>query len=421
METREERFRRLQLAFNVIAHHDMDLSFSDLIDNNRDVFSGFKLIYSTNHLENTFANTSLKEIEDACPVLKKYFYGTALLFFSDELYDKTWKEGRVELPIDYSLSLDSNAAERFRIWEDGKSLDASEKDFENLVRFIKEGADNGFNFDYSFFIIENYYDSMKPDNHRPFNTVRALKRFDHLVYNKEIFSVTSPQFLETREKAGQRAIDTLYAFHSSSELKKFQQRRMLLYVVLLKAVLLNQDKKLSLDSKLASLVDFCLIKLDKFPKTELYFAWKFMKYGKKLRFFDPVSQIGFKTKSKLKGMSWDIFALRYQETMASKSYKGEFFIPFFASFDNRFVELTQACPIRAVLIDEIEKNVITIQLDELEFQTELNSSITSEQIFELNDTKKKLTRMQQLLTEGKLKDIAIELEDQLEQYCQQTV
>ncbi|HHQ4542595.1 TPA: hypothetical protein ACSP10_003389, partial [Aeromonas veronii] len=99
----------------------------------------------------------------------------------------------------------------------------------------------------------------------------------------------------------------------------------------------------------------------------------------------------------------------------------EFFIPFFASFDNRFVELTQACPIRAVLIDEIEKNVITIQLDELEFQTELNSSITSEQIFELNDTKKKLTRMQQILTEGKLNDIAIELEDQLEQYCQQTV
>ncbi len=421
MKTREERFNRLQLAFNIIVHHDINLSFADLIEGNRDVFNGFKLIYSTNHLENIFANASLKDIEDICPVLKKYFYGTALLFFSDELYDKTWKEGRVELPIDYSLSLDSNAAERFRIWEDGKNLDASEKDFENLVRFIKEGADNGFNFDYSFFIIENYYDSMKPENHRPFNTVRALKRFDHLIYDKELFSVTSPQFLETREKAGQRAIDTLYAFHSSSEVKKFQQRRMLLYVVLLKAVLLNQDKDVSLESKLASLVEFCLFKLDKFPKTELYFAWKLMRYGKKLRFFDPVSQISKKTKSKLKGMSWDIFALRYQETMASKSYTGEFFIPFFASFDNRFVELTQACPIRAVLITEIEKNVITIQLDELEFQTELNNSITSELIFELNDSKKKLTRMQQILTEGKLNDIAIELENQLEQCCQQTV
>ncbi|GAM57941.1 hypothetical protein JCM19231_5883 [Vibrio ishigakensis] len=43
------------------------------------------------------------------------------------------------MSIDYSLSLDSNAAERFRIWEDGKDLDKSEQDFENLVRFIKEG------------------------------------------------------------------------------------------------------------------------------------------------------------------------------------------------------------------------------------------------------------------------------------------
>lgn len=417
METREERFNRLQLAFNLIAHHDVESSFSALIDGNREIFKGFKLIYSTNHLEATFANTALKDIEDACSTLTKYFYGSALLFFSDELYDRTWREGRVEIPIDYSLSLDSNAAERFRIWEDGKSLDASENDFENLVRFIKEGADSGFNFDYSFFIIENYYDSMKPNNHRPFNTVRALKRFDHLVYEKESFCLTSPQFLETREQAGQRAIDTLYAFHSSPEIQTFQQRRLLLYVVLLKAVLLNQDKGSNIEYKLANLVEFCLFEIEKFPKTELYFAWKLMKYSSSFRFFDPVSQVGKKTKSKLKGMAWDIFALRYQETMASKSYKGEFYVPFFASFDNRFVELAQACPIRAVLIDEIGKNVITIQLDELEFQMELNDSITPELLYELNDSNKKLARMQQILTEDKLSNIVSELEAQLEQYC----
>jgi len=45
------------------------------------------------------------------------------------LYDRTWNEGQIKLPIDYSLSLDSNAAERFRIWEDGKDLDKSEQDF----------------------------------------------------------------------------------------------------------------------------------------------------------------------------------------------------------------------------------------------------------------------------------------------------
>ncbi|MBB1437455.1 hypothetical protein H5202_01985 [Shewanella sp. SG41-4] len=104
METRKERFDRLQLAFNLVAHHDTELSFSGLIEPNRDTFHGFKLVYSTNHLEGDFANTSLKAIEDECPTLKKYFYGSGLLFFSDELYDRTWKEGHVKLPIDGELA-----------------------------------------------------------------------------------------------------------------------------------------------------------------------------------------------------------------------------------------------------------------------------------------------------------------------------
>lgn len=417
MESRQQRFERLQRAMNEIAAHDPERSFSELIDDKRALFKDFKLIYSTNHLEGNFANSSLKAIEDECPVLKKYFYGTGLLFFTDELYDKTRKHGKVKIPLDYSLSLDSNAAERFRAWEDGKSLDKSVYDFERLVRFIKEGGGNGFNFDYSFFLIENYFDSMKENNHRPFNTIRALKRFDHLIYDKDNFDINNPSFNEDRIAAGHRAIDTLHAFHSSPEIKAFQERRMLLYIVLLKAVILRQNKKTTLADKISELTLFCLNDLEKFPKTELYFAWKLLKNGNKLRFFDPVSQIGNKTLKNVKGMSWDIFALRYQETLASKGYLGDFFIPFFASFDNRFVELVQACPIRAVLIDEQGKNVITIQLDELEFQAELNKSITPEIHQILSNTELKLKRMKTNLSYDTLQVKAQLLEDVLETYC----
>ncbi|WP_165727846.1 hypothetical protein [Pseudoalteromonas sp. 31A1] len=417
MESIQQRFERLQNAMNAIVSHDPEHSFTELIDDKRALFKGFKMIYSTNHLDGNFAKSSLKSIEDECPVLKKYFYGNGLLFFSDELYDKTWIHGEIKIPLDYSLSLDSNAAERFRAWEDGKDLDKSIHDFEKLVRFIKDGEGNGFNFDYSFFLIENYFDSMKENNHRPFNTIRALKRFDHLNYDMNNFDVTKPIFYEDRAVAGQRAIETLHAFHSSPEILKFQERRMLLYIVLLKAVILRQNIKTTLAEKISELVLFCLNDLGKFPKTELYFAWKLLKYGKQLRFFDPVSQISKKTLKKIKGMSWDIFALRYQETLASKGDFGEFFIPFFASFDNRFVELAQACPIRAVLLDEKGKNVITIQLDELEFQTELNTSIEPEVHKMLLDTELKLKRMNTNLSNDTLVELALSLEFELEAYC----
>ena len=172
-ESQQERVIRLQSAVNAILLHEPANSFRNLIENNEDLFKGFRLVYSTNNLDSEFSHSSLKEIEEHCPTLKKYFYGTGILFYSDELYAETKRQGRIEIPIDYSLSLDSNAAERFRIWENGGSLDKEEGRFEGLVCFIKE---QGFNFDYSFFILENLIDSMRPENHRPFKTIRAFKR-----------------------------------------------------------------------------------------------------------------------------------------------------------------------------------------------------------------------------------------------------
>ncbi|MNZ36998.1 hypothetical protein D3C78_544370 [compost metagenome] len=413
-ESPQERIMRLQKAVNAILLHDPSDSFKNLIENNQELFKGFRLAYSTNNLETEFSHSSLSEIEEHCPTLKKYFYGTGILFYSDELYAETKSKGRIEIPIDYSLSLDSNAAERFRVWENGGSLDKEESRFDGLVRFIKEGKGQGFNFDYSFFIIENLIDSMKPDNHRPFNTIRALKRFDYLEYERESFNIRSPKFSEDLAESGKRAIEALHAFHSSKDIKGFLNRRKGLYLILLKAVLLREQKNLDLAKQLEMLVEYSLDTLGAFAKTEIYFAWKFLKHGRDLTFFDPVSQLGKKSLHRIKGMAWDLFAVRYQETLASKSNIGDFYVPFFASFDNRFVELTQACPIRAVIIDDIDKRVITIHLDEYDFMIDLSKSITIELNHRLQDPDEKIKRMAKNPTEQELDARAAELEQTLE-------
>jgi hypothetical protein len=413
-ESPQKRIMRLQNAVNAILLHEPADSFKNLIENNEELFKGFRLVYSTNNLDAEFSNSSLREIEEHCPTLKKYFYGTGILFYSDELYAATKRKGRVEIPIDYSLSLDSNAAERFRIWENGGSLDNEESRFEGLVRFIKEAKEQGFNFDYSFFIIENLLDSMKPENHRPFNTIRALKRFDHLEYEKDSFNIRSPKFSESLEESGKRTIEALHVFHSSDDIKGFLNRRKGLYLILLKAVLLREQKALSLGKQLEMLVKYSLDALGAFAKTEIYFAWKLLKHGKDLRFFDPVSQLGNKSLHRIKGMAWDLFAVRYQETLASKSNIGDFYVPFFASFDNKFVELAQACPIRAVIIDDVDKRVMTIHLDEYDFMIDLNQSITAELNHRLQDPDEKIKRMSKKSTEEELDSRAAELEQMLE-------
>jgi hypothetical protein len=408
---------RLQDAVNAILLHEPSDSFQNLIENNEKLFQGFRLVYSTNDHDVELSHSSLKAIEDHCPTLKKFFYGTGLLFYSDEHYAASKNKSRIEILIDYSLSLDSNAAERFRMWENGGFLDKDENHFEGLVRFIKEGKEQGFNFDYSFFIIENLLDSMEPNNHRPFNSIRALKRFDHLEYEKDSFDIRNPKFSEDREKSGQRAIETLHAFHSSNEIGGFLNRRKGLYLILLKAVILREQKELFLNKQLEILIEFSLDALGAFAKTEIYFAWKLLKHGNEFRFFDPISQLGKKSLHRIKGMAWDLFALRYQETLASQSNVGDFYVPFFASFDNRFIELAQACPIRAVIIDDIDKRVMTVYLDEYEFMVDLNESISAALSNRLQDPDEKIKRMSNKATIEELERETAELEQVFSEYC----
>ncbi|MBH8551523.1 hypothetical protein I8751_03845 [Nostocaceae cyanobacterium CENA357] len=363
METEVARGMRLEEVKRLILSHHKHLSFNDLIEPNLTVFSELRLMYSTNNIVSDFGYTSLHEIETVCSSLKKFFEGSGLLFFSEDLYKK--KEDN-HIPLDYSLSLDSNVAEKFRIYENGGKVEPKDK-FENLVWFIKKYQ---FTFDYGFFLLENF-EFIEQNNERPFNTLRALKRCNPL-----------NTYPIDREEAGKLAIQTMYNLYNLSghEVNSyFWQRRKILYLILLGAIQINWETNGDVLLSLKRIVNFCLRKLGKFANKEIYFAWKLFKYGNSLRFFDFVSQPSNKTLSRAKGMSWDLLAIEYQSSLAYNLSKDHnFFVPFFASFDNRFIELTRACPIRCMLFDDIAQRAYTLFDDELEFVLDLNDAIRTD-------------------------------------------
>lgn len=415
MESPPNRLKRLRYLVSIIVHHRPEKSFSSLIEENKELFHGFKVIYSTDNFETNFLSGSLKDIENKCPVLKKYFYGSGILFYSDESYKTILAKGKYEIPIEYSLSLDSNIAERFRVWENGGNLAQDEEKFENLIRFIKE---NNFNFDYSFFIIENLKTAMKEENQRPYNTIRALKRFDSYQFDNLDFNLKNPKFNENRESSGKKAAEILYRFSSSEEVLLKLEHQKTLYLMMLKAVIIQQNSKINLNQKLSELMKYSIKAIGKFPKTEIYFGWKLFKYGSRFRFFDPISNLNEKSLSKIKGMSWDLFSQRHQETLASKSFTSEFYIPFFASFDNRLIELSKASPIRALIIDERDKRVISVYQDELEFQEDMHQVNEVELKKSLNSNQQIFERMSNKYLSHLLDDNISILEDQIKKYYQ---
>lgn len=409
-ESKQDRIMRLQVAFQTIVNHSLSKSFADLIEKNIDIFKGFKIIYSTENMKSQLLDYPLKTIENQCPYLKKFFYGQGLLFYTDEIYQQT-KKGQAQIKLDYSISFDSNIAEKFRIWENGGSLDQDMKRFGELVQFIKNKG--GMNFDYSFFVIENYYNSFDENNYRPFDSIRALKRFENLIYNENSFDVYHPNFTENRESAGRRECEVFSTYYDNREMVlELHKNRKVLYLVLLKSILLKKNKDIEAKDKLRLLMEFSLKKLGFFAKTEIYFGWKFVKHNDNLKFFDPIQTLGKNSLKKIRGMSWDLFSVRYLEKFIGINRNADFYIPYFVSFDNRFIDLLKVCPIRAVIMDDETKRVTTVYLDELEFMTDIGNSITQELNVELNDPNKKVNRMFKPILHEKLDIEILKLEEE---------
>lgn len=388
-EPNSERLQRLEALTDLIVHYPLAGSFMGLIEASGSLFDGFRLVYATDNLESEFNGVLLADIEADCPSLARFFSGTGLLFHSTQIYREMLRSGAVQLPIDHSVGFDTQVAEAFRLYEAGKTISDWDR-FSNLIQYVTR---HNFNFDYSFYIIEDLINAADPKNTRPFNTVRALKRFDFINSASLLEDPIHPIFTESRENAGRRACDTLATFLSSDEIKRSLVRRKTLFTILVKAICLFWKSRTEVLRNLSTLINFSLNHLGRFAKLELYFAWKLLKYGEDLRFFAPVCQPSEGALSKLSGMSWDLYSIRHQETMASYSRKGAFFVPFFATLDRRLKELRDACPIRCLVIDDHDQRVNTIFADELEFFTDINAASDIATVARLRNPRAKMERL----------------------------
>jgi hypothetical protein len=412
-ESTAERLERLRTAADQIIQHSPKNSLKELIDEHGPLFNGFRMVYATDNIETEFNSVSLSSLETECPALVRYFAGKGLLFYSDEIHRSMLESDSFKIKIDYSIGFDTQVAEAFRLYESGKNI----SDWNNFCNLIQYVTKHEFNFDYTFYIIEDLINAADTSNNRPFNTVRALKRFDSINVASLMKEPKNPTFFETREEAGQRACDALGSFLSSDETKLSLVRRKAMLLILMKATSLLWKSRKDVIGNLTQLISFAMERLGRFAKLEIYFAWKLLKYGDILRFFSPIRQPIESALIKINGMSWDLYSIRHQETMASYSKKGTFFVPLFATLDRRLIELRDACPIRCILIDDRDRRLNTIFVDELEFFTDVQASLTGTTKVDLLNVDAKVQRLSRQILDNDidklLNEVRIECEMQI--------
>lgn len=411
-----EKTRR---ALTAIATARQGASFKEIIESDRECFRGLHVTYATRATNLDIQDIRLDQIEAECPLLKSFFDGTGLLFYTDEIYRQSMKD-RSPVAIDFSISFDKNVTDAIRLFVEGKQASQPENLYK-LLHLVCGRGEKSFNYDFLAYLAEEFTHFTVEGNTRPIQTLRALKKLDYFAPDALRETPGRPSFNVSENEIDAVVQDTLKSLVFTEPMSHLQTRRLASHAVLLKAVLLSWQGSHQPLEALEQLVLFSLETLGKFPKVEIYFAWKLLRgAGKVPDFFAPIVKPSDKALSHLRGMSWDLTMFRMAEFMATTPRKvgptpADFFVPFVASYDNKFRKIVDACPLRAIVVDHASKLVNLLFRDELLFQRDLLEA--SERVTQLlDDQHASSRRLSSSMDHAQLEQAVNELECEVQTY-----
>ncbi|WP_350260151.1 hypothetical protein [Stenotrophomonas riyadhensis] len=333
--------------------------------------------------------------------------------------------GSSNVLIDFSLSFDSNFAEKLRAVIAGENIQQADRDRVIEILMLK-ARNRHVQFDVMPFLIENTRLARdEPSNERPLNTLIAFRMLDHLDWD------------DFRDDPGHFAFDTSYealkgllrpdaeAFladlQASEQIDHHEAKSAGTQALLLRfARLWHEERKQDKNRILRELLRFSIHRLGSIPLTEMRLIWSGMTSNQGSPFFGPIMGRSPEMLQKIRGMAWDMTLLRVMEQIATASQVGSFFIPYFVSMDRRWRHLLRLNPVRLMLIDDAHRRVLFARTDELEFQrvlgecmqTEFQSEMTSEKVEARRRSAQaiELNAMQQLVAEEERHCLAVTAE-----------
>lgn len=335
--------------------------------------------------------------------------------------------GRSNALIDFSLSFDSNFAEKMRAAIAGENIQQVDRDRVNEVLMLK-ARNRNVQFDVLPFLIENTRLTRDdPRNERPLNTLIAFRMLDHLDWDafrddpsRFVFDVPCE---ELKASLRPEAMVFLSELQTSGDVIRHEARSTGTQAMLLRfARLWHEKRKPDKRRILGDLLHFSIQHLGAIPLTELHLIWSGMTSELGAPFFGPITGRAKTMLEDVRGMAWDMTLLRVLEKNATASRLGSFFIPYFVSIDRRWRHLLRLNPVTMMLIDDAHRRVLFARADELAFQrfleecaqTELRAEMTPEKV----EARRKAAQTAQLDAMRQL--VAEEENLWLEQVSQQT-
>jgi len=274
--------------------------------------------------------------------------------------------------LDYTVTFDTNFASYIKTVVKNNTIQVLSGDIQQTFDYVLA---NGFNFDPLFYFVENIKlarpVAMRMKNKGAFTPIEfwnSLNEYfrSNMVYLQLFINIDDLSYSSTRnfkfnislQEAEAKAIDFAYNFYASPEYSFLandyllpNQRLGLLYLLAMLRVQYSSNK--SAKNKLTEFLNFVQERGIVFLERETIVAFEYFKDRSNVPILNSINEgcnpNGLLTK--IDNIAWDFAACRFLEQLFAVHPTGDFYIPFFLSFDKNLRELIKIYPVKAVVVD----------------------------------------------------------------------
>lgn len=304
-----------------------------------------------------------------------FFNSNKLLYLSDEIIESKINGKDPIIPLDTSIMLDTNCASYIRsfIYRDNIV------NYQEVINIIDQLLLNKINFDYIYYLIENYKqvdnfidEKLSIDEYwNKINTkmkenIIALIMFlsiDKDKYRKNLNTTPTVSF----EEAELTAKNTSYQFYFENPevfINPLKRINTITKIILYKIIYIKFSSKKSTKNKSKEFVEFMIKDLECYLTFEHFLAIEYFNNKATSNIFKKINKKTNREKFKkqVENITWDLMIPKYVQYLSFYMCKDNgFFIPFFLSFDRNLNEVLKIFEVKAFIYNNISGTITALQ------------------------------------------------------------
>lgn len=322
------------------------------------------MITLENYKANVFPDSLISLINNPNSNFLYYLNPDKIFFCDSKVMQLALQDEVAKVKVDYSIMLDTNYTSYIEKFLENHNR-PNFKD-ENTYITFNALLKNNFNYDYTFYLIENYYNlfAAGEENYTTKNT-NHIKLYNNLL-NVELFkSINHPlylqngriEFLITEDEAKQNAdliIERIFSDKNKEMLSMFIDYHRTMTLLLIGIWKIQFSSNQSAKNKMKKLFMFIEEKVGIFFERELVLAYNYFEKYSSVSLLNTINK-GKTPKNlmkKIQNIAWDFLVPRIMEIQINVHKDHTYFVPFLLTGDKNLKELMRQFRIKGFLVAE---------------------------------------------------------------------